>query len=409
MQDTAPPLTARSRDSQTLMLDERIQLIARRSFVAALSTPVAALLLLFIAHAEQLAQTMPFGIWFTLVLSSVAISLSLTTPVFIYKRPPSRPQLWLHGYMGSKFLLGITWGSAVWFLLQQPTPVMSLMVYVVLCGIGAVVVIMQSIFWRSAMSFLLGLLLPVLLKALAPQSVLEIYIAIAGVLYVGLLALYSAVINRQLTEGVRAGIDARLLTEDLLQANLRAEQALSALQTEHGQLQQALRTIRQMAEQDELTRLMNRRAMLDQLHASHARLHSGRTATTTLALFDIDLFKQINDQHGHDVGDRVLLALAIRLGDALHSGEQLARFGGEEFIILFDGLDSAAAAQRIATLQAVLDAAPLLPAPLDFPVTASFGIATLSLQQSVDQWLKHADEAMYDAKRNGRNQLQIKR
>lgn len=386
-----------------LVLAERIRLVARRSFVASLSTPVAAIFLLYVGHAEHLQHPQPLYWWFLLVNSVVLISLATTLPQALRGEPPANKARWVSIYLFTKLLFGLAWGSSVWFLMPVATPLYGMMLYIVLSGICAMVVLVHSMFWTSVVAFLLGIYVPVLLWAWCYPQPLDVYVAIAGALYAGLLIIYSGVVNRQLVSGLRSAQQAQMLTEELLDANVRAELSLTALQDEHLRLQQALQTIRSMAHQDELTQLPNRRAAIAALNDRLA-LWEARQEPSSLIMLDIDHFKLVNDSHGHDVGDAVLVALAQRLQTQLRPYDLLARFGGEEFIILLPGMRLEEAAQLAKRLCERLAAAPLLQQPLQLQVTASFGITQLRHGDTLHDWLRRADQAMYKSKRMGRNQ-----
>jgi diguanylate cyclase (GGDEF)-like protein/PAS domain S-box-containing protein len=155
--------------------------------------------------------------------------------------------------------------------------------------------------------------------------------------------------------------------------------------------------------QDSLTGLANRRLLLD--HLEHALLQAERTRNHVAVLFcDIDRFKAVNDELGHQVGDELLRVIADRLRRAVRAGDTLSRFGGDEFVILLEGVSSSDDAGEVAT--AVLDA-------LHDPITLSTGhevVATLSIGvalseegKSREDLLHDADQAMYRAKERGRS------
>jgi diguanylate cyclase (GGDEF)-like protein len=122
-------------------------------------------------------------------------------------------------------------------------------------------------------------------------------------------------------------------------------------------------------------------------------------------MIDADHFKDINDQHGHAAGDRVLRAIADRCRSALRKTDVLGRFGGEEFVVLFveTGL---AEAQRVAERLLAKVAEPMSTREgLVVPVTISAGVVERRANETLDAVLKIADEALYQAKRDGRNRV----
>ncbi|MBC7940595.1 MAG: GGDEF domain-containing protein [Chitinophagaceae bacterium] len=124
------------------------------------------------------------------------------------------------------------------------------------------------------------------------------------------------------------------------------------------------------------------------------------------ALFaiDIDHFKRINDRHGHDVGDEVLRKVVAVVAARKRAGDQLFRVGGEEFLLLLPGLPEQAALNVAEELRQRLARTELLPGE---EVTVSIGVSMLGAGQSVQQWVKRADIALYDAKRSGRNRVSL--
>lgn len=152
---------------------------------------------------------------------------------------------------------------------------------------------------------------------------------------------------------------------------------------------------------DPLTGLPNRRALMQYLHNQHARLQRGEHEGFTLVMLDLDHFKQVNDVHGHAVGDAVLRAVGPALRQHLRTDALLARWGGEEFLLLIP----CARAQEAQAITGRLSGAPLrLPAPLP-EVTFSAGAVLAHEADSVAGLLDLADRRLYTAKRAGRRQL----
>ena len=154
--------------------------------------------------------------------------------------------------------------------------------------------------------------------------------------------------------------------------------------------------------QDALTGLANRRLFLD--HLDHALLQADRTGSQVAVLFgDIDRFKVVNDNLGHQVGDELLRVIGDRLRRAVRAGDTLSRFGGDEFVILLEGITSADDASQVA--DAVLNALrdPItLSAGHEVVATMSIGVALSEQGKSRDDLLHDADVAMYRVKERGR-------
>ena len=167
-----------------------------------------------------------------------------------------------------------------------------------------------------------------------------------------------------------------------------------------GQLQAALVT---QAITDPLTGAYNRRYLQTQLAHRVVPADASRPSDALLAI-DVDHFKRVNDRYGHDVGDEVLRRLVAAVSARKRGGDLLFRTGGEEFMLLLSRV-SADAAMRIAeALRQRLEQADLLP---DESVTVSIGVCMLHAGQSPQGWVKSADNALYEAKRTGRNRVVI--
>jgi diguanylate cyclase (GGDEF)-like protein len=152
----------------------------------------------------------------------------------------------------------------------------------------------------------------------------------------------------------------------------------------------------QAAATDELTGLLNRRALNERVSAL---LDSGRQLSVVLA--DIDHFKKLNDTYGHQVGDRALQAFSYALGSYARPSDIVARLGGEEFVIVLPDA-SAEGAQRV--VERIRAGLPSVLTTSGMPrFTASFGVSDLRHGGSLDAMLKAADEALYAAKGAGRD------
>jgi diguanylate cyclase (GGDEF)-like protein len=163
----------------------------------------------------------------------------------------------------------------------------------------------------------------------------------------------------------------------------------------------------QLAERDPLTGLYNRRVLMTRLEAELQR-HARLARPLSAILFDIDHFKQVNDDHGHAVGDRVLQQVGATAQRLLRGSDILARYGGEEFVVLLPGAPVGAAIRVAERIRAALGDTPEMSVGgVRFPrVTCSFGVAAAtSLTETAGDLLRAADASLYAAKRGGRDRV----
>lgn len=158
-----------------------------------------------------------------------------------------------------------------------------------------------------------------------------------------------------------------------------------------------------LATLDPLTGVKNRRALEEELQAAVAS-QERNGLPYALALLDLDHFKQVNDDHGHNAGDDVLIDCVEVIQRNTRQADQLFRYGGEEFVLLLPGVEDFAMRSVLHNLHQALRRE--LRSPTG-PVTASFGLALLRPGETADQWLARADDALYRAKENGRDQVCI--
>ena len=160
-----------------------------------------------------------------------------------------------------------------------------------------------------------------------------------------------------------------------------------------------------MATIDPLTGAGNRRRLDDKLSEVLQSFRRNGTTASVLML-DLDHFKQVNDVHGHAVGDNTLKALAKIVNMRIRITDSLYRVGGEEFVVVLEGANVEQAEHLAEQLRTLVEANELVP---DQSVTISIGVAELQPDETVIAWLDRADGALYEAKRNGRNATSVAR
>ena len=177
----------------------------------------------------------------------------------------------------------------------------------------------------------------------------------------------------------------------------------SKLRSQRAELTSALLEVQRLATHDALTGLCNRRYMDQRLIEEHA-ICARQDRTFSIALIDLDNFKRINDVQGHAEGDRVLQWFAEQSRMSLRTSDQIARWGGEEFLVLMPGIHGAHAQACIVRLQQQLQAEQTA---AQSPISFSAGVTQYRAGESVAGMLQRADEGMYAAKHAGRNTVKL--
>jgi diguanylate cyclase (GGDEF)-like protein len=226
--------------------------------------------------------------------------------------------------------------------------------------------------------------------------------------YTYILLLTSKSLREDLIEGMESGADdyvSKPFDQHELKVRLRAGIRLVKLQ---GELVATREALREQATKDSLTCLWNRASILDILNRELSRsLREGRPIG--VVLLDLDHFKSINDTHGHFAGDAVLQEAACRMRDSIRPYDAIGRYGGEEFLILLPGCDEQTTLGQAERLRSLLAKDLLIGNNARLSLTGSFGCTSAIPGHIVtaEALIRKADEALYVAKRHGRNRVEL--
>jgi diguanylate cyclase (GGDEF)-like protein len=164
--------------------------------------------------------------------------------------------------------------------------------------------------------------------------------------------------------------------------------------------------LRRLAVTDPLTEAYNREFLQQYLPQAIESAHA-RGEPLAVAMVDVDHFKDVNDSFGHAVGDHVLADVARRLRAGIRVGDLLVRYGGEEFLALLPGAGTERAIEIAERMRARLEDDPIVVERRSIAVRVSVGVAELRSVDTPDDIVRRADEAMYAAKRQGRNRVEV--
>lgn len=202
----------------------------------------------------------------------------------------------------------------------------------------------------------------------------------------------------EISEGFLAGAD-DYITRPFNRNELRMRLSVGV------RIVQMQRDLLKLLHWDPLTNALNRRAALERLDEEIKRSTRSQSPLS-IAMLDIDHFKQINDTHGHLVGDMVLKEVVTRIFHSVSSYDLIGRYGGDEFILLFPNTKLADATLTCSHIQKSFTQNPIVSADLKLFVTVSIGVTSQNnVSDLADTLIHHADDALYKAKRQGRNQV----
>ncbi|MBI5333464.1 MAG: GGDEF domain-containing protein [Burkholderiales bacterium] len=264
-------------------------------------------------------------------------------------------------------------------------------------------------FARSGLLLVFGMQLMFMMLTVSPRRMRRIG-------WATILGFVAVSVTMQLLQPERFPLKEEVITLSLalgilpvmLAGALKVTGLRARLVKQQAALQAAMDRLQEMAGRDQLTGLHNRHHMVQRLAEALARQRR-QPGPLCLALLDLDHFKRINDQFGHQVGDRVLQDFARAVGGSLRATDELARWGGEEFLVLLPHTAPADAQAVIERLrEAYTRAAPLAAErPQQPAVTFSAGLVEHRMGDPIERSIERADQALYRAKDEGRNRTAL--
>ena len=321
-----------------------------------------------------------------------ALSFCVLMAYFLYAAPSLNARIALISLYAGGLDIWLVW------LLARRRPAFFGAVEWVLAGLwGAFAVFNLSRLWYAVMVMPESLPLP----GFDPGSVLHASFLIPLIVRMLLVTLGQIVMNAQRFE-YDLRITQQALEEDIAlrkHYERALKQARDDAEIANQRLVQANEELTKLATTDPLTSAWNRRHFEEVVEVALARARR-YAEPLALLIFDIDHFKAINDRHGHHVGDQVLVEFVRLVQANLRVGDVLARWGGEEFILLLPHTIADAALSVGEKLRRLIADHPF---PEVGQVTASFGVATLGRREGSESWISRADHALYAAKAGGRN------
>lgn len=298
---------------------------------------------------------------------------------------------WINVFSVGLYLL------AYWLLgkrLNQPAIILIWIEVIVHAFLGTLL-----IGWDSGFHYFLLMFIPALFAGMRRRNA---WLAVGGLwaFYVGLYALMWFVDPLQpISAGGLLGVFLFNLTVVFCMFSYLTLFYISTVSTTQ-------RALRRMATIDSLTGLFNRRHLSDLADKEIAR-HARNPEELSFLLLDIDHFKQFNDEHGHDTGDRILERVSAVLAQSLREQDYIGRWGGEEFLVVLPGTGLDQAIQTAERIRYAVETCSWVFEDLEVFVTVSVGVSQYCAGENLSLAVARADQALYESKRRGRNRVEI--
>jgi len=359
-----------------------------RARKATMLSPIATGFVFWLIH--EIVATKLMLAW--MIINTLPDTITFVLTSLLIKRPLPNQQItnWLNLQIALRSLQGLCWGSAViFFHVAGPfSLVYDMTILVVLVAVSAAGIVNTAPSFRTSFGFTLCVLIFPISYYLWLGDPIYIKLATGSTILLLVILQFGWDAYQQFVDGAKQLVLNRRIS---LQLEMR-----------NNELDELNRQLSITATHDSLTGLYNRNFIVDQLE-QQLDLFARHGNPCSIVLIDIDLFKLINDQFGHVLGDEALVAFSRRIESKIRLGDTFGRHGGEEFLLVLPMTELPAAQSLAERIRDHLANTPLLEFPRPLTITASFGVAQLKANDSIDTWLIRADQALYRAKENGRN------
>jgi diguanylate cyclase (GGDEF)-like protein len=396
-------LLAPSSREEEPIFNELLGDLYRRRPVNIVASVVAGSLLAFIMASSVSKEHISIWVLFLLAVQLIAVLVT-----FAFNRRTDLSQAsdnkWLYLLGLTVIFDGIAWGLAGYLFYTEASYQDQMLLCVFLMAGAATATITFSSWLVVALIYIVVILAPG--TAMLLTSTLEFYrlLGLAAVVFGAILCGLAMTSNLTTTRMLRLRFDNERLVVNLSESHAQLRELNTDLQKNNHSLQRALDRISEMATRDELTGSHNRRHLMEFLAREKARCDRA-ASVFSLAVIDLDYFKRINDSYGHIAGDDVLKQVVALIQRHVRSTDCFARFGGEEFALVYTLTGLEEARQSAERVRHEISTTAMACDSFTIYTSVSIGIAEYRPGESIVQLLHRADQAMYVAKSGGRDRV----
>lgn len=392
--------------------DEAVQVrVMRELFTRSRESSLVGFIPVFImAWAHLHAQPVKNLVFWALGAMLVLVYRLLVAHLFLIspQTQSSRLRTWFMLEWLGAILLAAAWVSSLTLLGTGQVDPLFYLRLIFLVGLVAFVLSALGIDMRLYASFVVALVggTLVVLHLYYPNFVTELPVVTGFIAFGFMLLVRSRGEQRRTQEWVRARLSQRLLLDQLNQTIRQELLTHEALRIKSLELEATNRELGELAIHDGLTGALRRGHVESELKRFVIGMQRKHGLLSAM-LIDIDFFKKVNDQHGHAVGDDVLRRMIALVQQTLRGSDLFGRWGGEEFMVLMPDINITQAVEAAERIRKAVHTLVFAGEGAVFSITVSIGVAQLEPGESADNLALRADQALYGAKRAGRDRVQV--
>jgi diguanylate cyclase (GGDEF)-like protein len=335
---------------------------------------------------------------------------------------------WRDIYIATSLLTGTAWGTLIFYLSPESSPIMISMLYIILAAVMAGSITVLTVIFPAFFAYVTPIFLSILMLSISMPTKQFIYISIASVIYYIFIISAGRLVHKRFTESFTLHVEndelisklhdqiiqKQLAQQELIEYQQQLEETVELRTRELSETNETLideinerrrieSNLKHIAHHDALTNLPNR--LLLDARLNHAIERAKRSNLHVAVIFiDLDHFKNINDSLGHDVGDQLLISISTRLLNCVREGDTVARLGGDEFIIIIEQVHDVADLDALLKKIMKVTSQTVSVNDHDLSTSASIGVSIFPDDGSnAEQLMRNADAAMYHVKENGRH------
>lgn len=345
------------------------------------------------------------GIWLVILIAAQFMAFLLA---YAFNRRDDHSEAgdkkWLYLLGATVIVDGIAWGLAGPLLFTEQFPQYQMLLTLFIMAGAAAATITFSSWLGVALTYIVVVLTPGIFTLLNASWENYRLLGWAGIAFGGILTALAATSNQTTTRMLRLRFDNERLVENLSESHAQMSKLNAELRKNNGALQKALEKISLMATRDELTNCHNRRYLMEFLAREKSRSDRAESVFS-VAVIDLDYFKRINDSYGHLAGDDVLRQVVTLIQRHVRATDCFARFGGEEFALVYSATELEEARQSAERLRQEISTTAIACESFSIYTSVSIGIAEFRRGDEIADLLRRADQALYIAKSGGRDRV----